>query len=228
YDNEKYWADNNFQIDDVLRLRNSLLNSRFRSRVQDSRLNKRFLEIAKDIAIASKPVDVEIELKNRLNLESGRDKTITPHGMRANLKQAKITGNVKIDMKVDRAMNDEIKASEGIEYLYKNNLTEYALSQILSVGALGLKKDKKLVPTKWSITATDDTIGKSILREIRDYQWVENYELFFGEFLGNQYVIMLFPSVFSYELFELYLPGSSWNPSSEIKASTDYEYYSGR
>ena len=39
---------------------------------------------------------------------------------------------------------------------------------------------------------------------------------------------MLFPNVFSYELFELYLPGSSWNPSNEIKASTDYERFSGR
>ena len=140
-----YWANNDFQINDVLRLRNSLLNSRFQSKVQDSRLNKRFLQIAQDIAIASKPVDVEIELKNKLNLGKGKDRVITPHGMHAGLKQAKITGNVKIDRKVDKVMNDEIKASEGIEYLYKNEFTEYSLSKILSVGALGLQKDKKLV-----------------------------------------------------------------------------------
>ena len=228
YDDEKYWADNNFQINDVLRLRNSLLNSRFRSRVQDSRMNKKFVQIAQDIATASKPVDVEIELKNRLNTESGRDRVVTPHGMHAGLKQAKITSNVRIDQKVDRVMNDEIKASEGIKYLYKNNFSEYALNQILSVGVLGLKKDKKLVPTRWSITATDDTIGKSLIHEIRDLKWIENYELFFGEFLGNQYIIFLFPGVFSYELFELYLPGSSWNPSSELKASTDSEGFYGR
>jgi DNA repair protein NreA len=228
YDNEKYWANNNFQINDVLRLRNSLLNSRFQSKVQDSRLNKKFLQIAQDIAIASKPVDVEIELKNKLNLGKSRDKIITPHGMHAGLKQAKITGNVKIDRRVDKVMNDEIKASEGIEYLYKNEFTEYSLSKILSVGALGLQKDKKLVPTRWSITATDDTIGKLLLKNVRDYKWIENYELFFGEFLGNQYLILFFPSAFSFELFELYIPGSSWNPSDHIKASTDSEGYSGR
>ncbi|MFZ1970727.1 MAG: hypothetical protein WAU65_00920 [Candidatus Nanoarchaeia archaeon] len=228
YDNEKYWANNNFQINDVLRLRNSLLNSRFQSKVQDSRLNKKFLQIAQDIAIASKPVDVEIELKNKLNLGKSRDRVITPHGMHAGLKQAKITGNVKIDRKVDKVMNDEIKASEGIEYLYKNEFTEYSLSKILSVGALGLQKDKKLVPTRWSITATDDTIGKLLLKNVREYKWIENYELFFGEFLGNQYLILFFPSAFSFELFELYVPGSSWNPSNRIKASTDSEGYSGR
>jgi DNA repair protein NreA len=228
YDNEKYWANNNFQINDVLKLRNSLLNSRFQSKVQDSRLKKRFVQIAQDIAIASKPVDVEIQLRKNLNLGKNQDRVVTPHGMHAGLKQAKITGNVKVDNKIDKVMNDEIKASEGIEFLYKNEFTEYSLSKILSVGALGLKKDKRLVPTRWSITATDDTLGKFLLKNIREYKWIENYELFMGEFLGNQYLILFFPSEFNYELFELYMPKSSWNPSNEIKASTDSETYSGR
>jgi len=228
YDDEKYWADNNFQISDVIRLRDSLLNSRFQSRVHDARLNKKFVELAKEIAVASKPVDIEIELKNRLNVGRKTDRITKPQGMRAGLKKAKITSNVKIHRKIDRVMNDEIKASEGIEYLYKNNFNEYTLNKILSVGVLGLKKNKKLVPTRWSITATDDTIGKNLLKQIRDYKWIEDYELFFGEFMGNCYLILLFPNVWSYELFELYLPGSSWNPSQEIKASTDFENYYGR
>jgi DNA repair protein NreA len=228
YDNEKYWANNNFQINDVLKLRNSLLNSRFQSKVQDSRLKKRFVQIAQDIAVASRPVDVEIQLRKNLNLGKNQDRVVTPHGMHAGLKQAKITGNVKIDTKVDRVMNDEIKASEGIEYLYKNEFTEYSLSKILSVGVLGLQKDKRLVPTRWSITVTDDTLGKYLLKSVRENKWIENYELFMGEFLGNQYLILFFPSEFNFELFELYLPRSSWNPSSEVKASTDSETYSGR
>jgi len=39
---------------------------------------------------------------------------------------------------------------------------------------------------------------------------------------------LFFPNLWGYELFELYLPKSSWNPSNEIRASTDYENYSGR
>ncbi|MCX6746949.1 MAG: hypothetical protein NTU63_02320 [Candidatus Pacearchaeota archaeon] len=228
YDDAKYWANNDFQINDVLRLRDSLLNSRFQSQVQDSRTNKHFVQLAQDIAIASKPVDVEIELKNKVNVGRNADRVLTPHGMRAGLKSAKITGNVKVHKKVDRVINDEIKSSEGMEYLYKNSFNEYTLSKILSVGVLGLRKNKRLVPTRWSITATDDTIGKSIIKKIKEYNWIENYELFFGGFLGNWYAIMLFPNVWSYELFELYMPGSSWNPSKELKASTDFESYRGR
>ncbi len=228
YDDAKYWANNNFQINDVLKLRDNLLNSRFQSNVHDSRTNNNFVQMAQEIAVASKPVDIEIELKHKLSLERGKDKVLTPHGMRAGLKSAKITGNVKIPRQVDKAMNDEIKSSEGLEYLYKTGFNEYVLSKILSVGVLGLKKNKRLVPTRWSITATDDTLGKFLLKKMRDYKIIEDYELFFGEFLGNCYLIMFLPDVWSYELFELYLPGSSWNPSEKIKASTDFEDYSGR
>lgn len=228
YDDAKYWANNDFQINDVIKLRSSLLNSRFQSKVQDSRLNKKFVQIAQEIAIASKPVDVEIELKNRINLHSKRDRVLTPHGMRGGLKKAKITSNVKVHRKVDKVINDELKSVQGIDMLYKSHFDEYTLSKILSVGVLGLKKNKRLVPTRWSITAVDDTLGKNLLKRVRDYKWIENHELFFGEFLGNQYMIMLFPNVWNYELFELYFPGSSWNPSTELKASTDYESYSGR
>lgn len=225
YDDSKYWAKNNFKINDVIKLRNSLLNSRFQSKVEDSRLNKKFLEIAKEIAIASRPVDIEIELKHKLKLNKKKDKILTPHGLKGGLKKARITSNVKVNQKLDKLMNDEIKSNEALEILYKNNFNEYSLSKILSVGVLGLKKNKKLVPTRWSITATDDTLGKNLIKKIKDYKWIENYELFFGEFMGNQYLILFLPNVWSYELFELYKPGSSWNPSGEMKASTDYENF---
>ncbi|MFH1503222.1 MAG: hypothetical protein ABIE36_01030 [Candidatus Diapherotrites archaeon] len=228
YDDAKYWAENNFGIEEVIGLRNSLINSRFQTKVSDVRLNKKFVEIAKNVAISSRQVDIEIELKNRLILGREKDKVLAPHGMHANLKNANIVGNVKIDPKVEKIMDEDIKASEGIELLYKNNFSEYFLSKILSVGGIGLRKNKKLVPTRWSITATDDTLGKQLLKNIKNYPWIENHELFYGEFMGNQYIILMFPSVWSYELFELYLPHSSWNPGNEIKASTDIEGYSGR
>ena len=229
YDDAEFWAKNNFGIRDVVSLRESLLNSRFQSKVTDPRSgNRKFVEMAQEIALASKPVDLEIELKSRVGPGFKRDRVVIPQGMSAPLKKAKITGNVKINPKLDKVMNDEIKAAEAVEILYMNNFSEYILSKVLSVGVLGLKKDRKLVPTRWSITATDDMIGKKLLEKIRDYPWIENHELFFGEFMGNCYLVMLFPNIFSYELFELYLPGSSWNQGKEIKASTDMEDFYGR
>lgn len=228
YDDEKYWAEHDFQISDVIHLRNSLLNSRFQSKVTDTRLNKKFVNLAQEIAVASKPVDVEIELKNRVRFGRNKDQILTPHGMRAPLKKAKVTSNVKVDRLVDKAINDEIKAVEAINMLYKRKFTEYTLNKILSVGVLGLKKSKRLVPTRWSITATDDMLGKHLLKSVKEYKWLENFELHFGEFMGNSYLLLFFPNVWSYELFEIYLPKSSWNPTDQVKASTDSEGFGGR
>jgi hypothetical protein len=228
YDDCKLWADKNFGISDVLNLRGSLLNSRFLSRASDCRTNKKFTQIAKDIAISSKPVDVGIELNKSISPNLKRDRVYAFSGMSAPLKSATINSNLNVSKFVDYAINDEIKAKEGISYLYKKNLNEYSLSKILSVGVLGLKKDKKFVPTRWSITATDDMICLDLLKKVKEYKEIENFSFSFGEFLGNQYLIFFFPNVFSFELFELYFPGSSWNPSSEIKASTDFEDFFGR
>ena len=198
YDSEKYWSENNFQVGEVVQLRSGLMNSRFQTKVKDVRApNNKFIEMAKEIAMSSKQVDVEIELKNRLSLKQ-RDRVVTPHGMRASLKQARITSNVKIPQKIDKVANDELKASEAMKYLYKNEFDEYTLMKILSIGVLGLKKNKRLVPTRWSITATDDTLGKQLLEKIRDYSWIEDYELYVGGFMGNYYLVFLFPNFFSY------------------------------
>ena len=228
YDDAKYWAENNFEINQVLHLRNSLLNSRFRTKVTDARMNKKFMDLIKDVAISSKPVEVEIELKNRIRSGNEKDKILTPLGMSANFDKAKIIGNVQINKHLDKILNDELKVSDSMKILYENNFDEYSLSKILSVGVLGLKKDRRLVPTRWSITASDDIIGKQLLKKVRDYKWLEDYELFYEEFMGNQYLILMFPNIWSFELFELYFPGSSWNPSAEIKASTDFEGFDGR
>jgi len=48
YDSEKYWADNDFKIEDVIKLREGLLNSRFQTQVKD--VGGKFLNIAKEIA----------------------------------------------------------------------------------------------------------------------------------------------------------------------------------
>ena len=228
FDDYKFWAKNNFSINNVLRLRSNLLNSRFKSKVTDSRISSKFVDIVRDISISSNPVDLELELKKKIHARSNADKVLAPHGFAGELKKAEITSDFKVKPIVDKVMNDEVRAGKGMEILYKKGIDEYSISKIFSVGALGLDKDKKLVPTRWSITATDDIISKEILKEVKKKPEINDYELLFGEFLGNQYLILLFPDVFNFELFEFYYPGSSWNSGVDFKASHDYENFYGR
>ena len=226
YDAETVWPQTNVTIDDIIKLRSSLINSRFQTTVKNT---SRFLDIAKEIGMAAAPVDVEIHLKKKVKLIFDTDKITKPMGPRAPLLKAQITENPKVTTQVEKVVADtDLKATEALIYLYKHHHQENALSQLLSLGVLGVKKNRKLVPTKWSITGTDDALGKYFINHIKDHSVTNDYQLYTGNYFGNYYYVMLFPEIWSYELFETYLPGSAWNASRTLTASTDYEGYDGR
>ena len=53
--------------------------------------------------------------------------------------------------------------------LQNKGIDEYHMTKLLSAGTLGQGDKRKIVPTKWSITAVDDTYGKKIREEIQHY-----------------------------------------------------------
>ena len=179
-----------------------MINSRFNVNIKDVRKEGKFLDKAKEIGIAKKPVDVEIKLNKAPEIRFDFEKITMPMGPRASLKQITITENVKVDNKVEKVVNDiDLKSADALTYLYENGFDENTLTKLLSIGVLGLKKNRKLVPTKWSITATDDTLGKNLINNIKDYKAIENYQLYTGSYLGNYYYILMFPEIWQYELF---------------------------
>jgi len=225
YDSERYWADNNYGIDDVIKFRSSLVNSRFMTDVKSSH---KFLDIAQELSMGIKDVDVEISLKKKISLNMTFDKFHTPQGPRAPLLKAKIVDNVKVPRQIDRVVDDtDLKANEGLIYLGKK-FDESKLVKLLSLGLLGIKTNRKLVPTRWSITAVDDALGKDLVVDVKKLPLLNEHRLFFGKFMGNYYLILLMPGPFFFDLFENYLPGSSWNPSENLKTAHDYEDIFGR
>ena len=218
YDAPQYWAVNNFQIPRIIDFRSSLINSSFKANI---RQRTKFLELSREVAMASKPADIEINLKEKPKFRLNVDSFAAPLGPNAKIKKAKLISNPKISHKVEKVVSDTgLKANEALIYLYKNNFDENFLSRVLSVGSLGIGKNRKLVPTRWSITATDDTLGRHLIKEIKKYNQT-NYSAFFGEYLGNYYLILLFPEIWGYELFEAHVS----NPRHYM---TDYEPYAGR
>lgn len=226
YDTPKVWFEKGFDIPKIVSMRSFLINSNFRSNIKS--FNDRLFEITREVSMASKPVDVEVNLekKPKYKLEVGSD--ITPYGPTVKMKKAEVTENPKIPAKVDKVYSDDdLKATDAMDYLSKHEFDEHYLTKLLSAGTIGLKMQRKLVPTRWSITAVDDTLGKRNTKKIRDYSNRTNYKVYTGDYMGNYYVIMFFPEVWSYELFESYMPNDAWK-MKELKTFTDYEGYSGR
>jgi len=230
YDSPKTWQTSKFTVDDIVKLRSALINSRFKAQVKIARNSTKLFENTQEIGLSKNTVDIEVKLNKKPNVKTMLDNIHSPIGAGARLESLKITENVKIDQSVDKVVSDtDLKAKEGVIYLYEKGFEETKISQILSVGALGLKKNRILVPTRFSITATDDIIGKQLIFSIKDFKLIDNYTFFSGSYLGNYYYVFLFPEVWSYELFEGYMPGALWNPNSKnITFATDYEPYGGR
>lgn len=225
YDAPLHWASNNFAIPQIVDLRSSLINSRFKANIKQQ---NKFLEISQEVGMASRPVDVEINLAKKPFFRLTTDATSAPMGPSASLKNMSITSNPKVHTKVDKVVSDtDLLANPGLVYLYKSGFDENFLSKLLSVGVLGKKLGRKLVPTRWSITAVDDSLCKSLLNEVRNFP-VGDYSVYFGNYLGNYYLFLFFSEPWSYELFETYLPNASWNQSATPQFSTDYEGFFGR
>ena len=225
YDAPRYWAAKNYQIPQIIDFRSSLINSRFKAHAHDK---NKLLELSQEVGMASAPVDIELNLEEKPKFRLSIDAYTAPMGANAILKKAYLTSNPKIHTKVEKVNSDiDLKANDAILYLYKNNFDENFLTKLLSVGTIGVKNSRKLVPTRWSITAVDDNIGKSLIEEVKQFNEAEHLA-FFGSYLGNYYLILSFPGPWSYELFETYLPKASWNSGDELSFTTDYENFDGR
>ncbi len=215
YDAPRFWSAQQFRIPDIVEFRSSLINSHLKSHVRSA---SRLQEISRQVGMAERPVELELSLKRMPVLRMSADSVSAPTGPSAEVKFARITSNPRIPAKVEKVYSDtDLKAAEAINYLYGSGFDENFLSRILSVGTVGLKPDRKLVPTRYSITATDDIVGKQLISRIKDYSACNDYSLYFGGYLGNYFAVLMFPDVWSYELFET-LAGSGY-------CTTDYEPY---
>src|SRR3989344_4756767 len=229
YDSPRFWSQKAFPIGTIASMRYGLVNSRTSWNIKDVRKQGRFSDLCQEVGMSSKAVEMEINLKHQPQLQLKPEKEIIPFGPQGEIIRAKITSNPKIDSRVERVVSDtDLKAAPAVISLYQKGFEESFLNKLISVGRVGLEKNRKMVPTRWSITAVDDTVGKQLITEVKDFP-VGEYQVYFGGGWGNYYLLLYFPEVWSYELFETYLSLKA-NPWSKggLAYSTDYENYEGR
>src|SRR3989344_2212897 len=196
-----------------------------------ARAEKRFLPVMQEIAMSNRAVSAEFFLKKPAHFEMHLDRHVPIIGNPAPLRHVSLEENPHIEKKVDYlAGDDEIKASEAIKELYSSDIEISSIIKILSAGLLGIRMQRRLVPTRWSVTATDDTLSKFLLEKVRDYKETGAIMLFHSEYLGNHYECLLLPGKFSFEVIEAKMAGSVWNPGpfSPLYLAQDYEGFNGR
>ncbi|MEM1687903.1 MAG: hypothetical protein QW184_01030 [Nanopusillaceae archaeon] len=228
YDNPVFWAMNEISMEKIIRYRSSLINAKKEVSVNISKKNDKLYEKIVESALSIKSVNLEVKLKKILEAKF-IPKISSYYGFIGNLHDIKIVDNPKIPEKVEKVI-DDVRAEDAVYYLYKNGFSDYYLSRLFSLGLFGLKINRKLVPSKWSITAIQSIIERKLLKEYYSRsKKINEYFLFNYKFYGNDFYGILMPGNGKSELIEAILPGSVYSINNQLIVGRDDEsggYYS--
>ncbi len=157
------------------------------------------------------------------------DDEVQPFGPSAPIRDLHL-GNTKYEHRVEKAYRDtDLKAVEAVKELYGKGVLVTKIQRAFSVGAFGIEKNRKLVPTRWSITAVDDILGKNLVKEVKTFPEINEYRVYESVYLDNVFEILMIPAQWSYESMEAWFPGTTWNPNGTSTAIfSDWEGNNGR
>ncbi|MBI4393175.1 MAG: hypothetical protein HY556_05160 [Euryarchaeota archaeon] len=216
-------------MDSVIAMRSSLLRSKRAYRVTDARDPKGMLETSQLLAMSIRPVETEVVTRKHYHLEpqASVDPFAAPMGPSVQAESAVLIDKPVIPRRVDALTSDvHASARTAIGELYRSGVTSYQNQRLLSIGLLGEERRRKLVPTRWSITAVDDMLGLELIEKAKGSQEIGRVEYRTATLYGNHFHVLLIPRSWSYALLEAWHQGSLW--ASENIVTEDHEAYDGR
>lgn len=222
-DSPEAWYRERASIQQILGYRGQMVYSRFQTESVNSRPGK-LEEVVQEVSMAKKSADVEISLKKNPKFGFDFDNWSSPVGSPAPVTQMRLTSNPSVEHRVEYVTSDvDLKAGAALVDLHSRGIQVSRLQKIFSAGMLGVPFQRKFVPTRWSVTAVDDILGKAVRDEVRQMPEISEHLLFHNEYLGNHYEILMIPEPYQFELVEV------WN--SFVQSTTigsDYEGNRGR
>ena len=190
-------------LEEIVNFRLSLV--RGIQKIPIDKTDGRYIESLQEVAMSSKPIDTDVVFAKSTSPNVSLDGESAPFGPVGEIKSAKFSGSASI-RPIEKVFYDkDLKADDAILSLYQSGIEISKIQKCLSVGMLG--KKRKLVPTKWSITATDDVVSKSLASEVLSYDLIDSCRVFSYAHLGNVFTVVLFPHRWVYEMIEAWYSG---------------------
>ena len=222
-DAEERWLD--LPLQEILRLRMSMVRGKRPQRVQVAASRDRPLEALQEVAMASEPVYAEMVLTKRPNLDIFFSPRGKPVGPSAPFESLELAENPTVPRRVDYIVSDgDLRAGPGTWDLYEHGIESRHLTRLLSVGLLGQARRRRLVPTEWSITAVDDIVGRRLRERVRYYPELGEFYLFGAGAVANNVQVLLLPGPWMFEALEGW-EGHPAGPASDFErpwGRTDY------
>ena len=177
--------------------------------------NGRYIENLHEVAMSSRPIDSELQFYKNPKPVASIDGESAPFGPVGEVASAKFS-STSSDKSIQRAYYDhDLKAQDAVVSLYNRGIEISKIQKCFSVGMFG--KKRKLVPTKWSITATDSIIAESLVSEILEFDLIDSCRVFSHDHLGNLFSVVLFPHRWLFENQEAWHTGNGIGFGSDIE-----------
>lgn len=220
------WADKS--IPEIVEYRSLLIRGLHLTRV-DKVDNGKIEELTKEIAIADKYAEVSMKLSHSPSQRMSFSEYSQPFGPSAPLDRMQV-GNMRADRRLESAYLDtDMGAKAATVELYEKGVPVSKIQKAFSAGVLGRKQSRRFVPTRWSITATDDTLSKYLLASVKSHPEIDSVRIYENYSLDNRWIIIMLPGSWEYESMEAWYPNTTWNASGkEIEIGASYEPFVGR
>ena len=227
YDLPELWFGKS--MDEIVGFRSILIRGKHRVHVKKFEEAGRIMERTLELALAANPVDAELTFTRQPRRILILDDEVQPFGPSAPIRDFYVD-TARWDQQIEKAYYDtDQKAANAVLNLYKRGVLVTKIQRAFSVGAFGVKKNRRLVPTRWSITAVDSIVSKGSIERIKGYPEINEYRVYESRYLDNQFEILMLPQAWSYEAMEAWYPGTIWNPSGRtVVIFSDWEHYEGR
>ena len=216
-------------LEEIVNYRLSLV--RGVSTVNVHNISEKYVESLQEVAMTNKSVESEATFEKvpitdlEQEKDLGLDTDSVSFGPVAPLKSFKTSSSISVDQRIEDVYYDkDLSAAQGIINLYQDGVEISSIHRVLSIGMLGLQKNRRLVPTRWSISATDDVISADLIKKIETFSIIDLFKVYKHAHLGNYYSIILIPDeIWSFEMQEAWYDNNSGN----MQVGVDFENANG-
>ena len=215
-------------IEEIVNYRLSLV--RGVSNIDIHSTSGKYIETLQELAMTSMSVESEATFEKRPIADIEQEKALgldidsAPFGPIAPLKTFKTSSSLSVDQRLENVFYDkDLRTAEGVVNLYQGGVEVSRIHRVLSMGMLGLQRNRRMVPTRWSISATDDVISASLIKKIETFPTIDFFKVQKHIHLGNYYSVILIPDdIWSFEMQEAW-----YDNNGNLGVGIDFENANG-
>ena len=216
-------------IDEIVDMRFRLVRGKYRIDATDFRAAGRIVDSVQELALTERPLEVEANFRQKPRGRVVLDDEVQPFGPSARMDGMTI-GSGRFERNLEKSFYDiDLNAAGAVVNAYRNGTLVSEIQKAFSVGTMGAGRRRRFVPTRWSITAVDDIIGKDLLKTTKYNPSIDEFRIYQWEQLDNRWCVLMMPCTWRYELIEAWYPNTTWNPLGKtIDIISDCEFFEGR